>query len=112
MTISAQNDVRVTIISRIWACATVMFLISVLPTYQGQDRRTLFLPATIVLGAATSTIVVLRKVRYPQQDTLFPSEPLKEFKQRLENLEAIATSDASHWEPSSRQLDQSTLDRS
>ena len=90
MTISTQRDVRVTIISRIWASATAMFLIAIVFLGQGQERKMLFLPATIVFGAVTSTIVVLRKLRYPQYNALFPSETLEELKQRIENLEAIA----------------------
>ena len=95
MTISTQRDVRVAIISRIWAYATAMLLISILLNGQGQDRKVLFLPATIVFGATTSTIVVLRKVRYDRHDSLFPSETLEELKQRIENLETIAASDPS-----------------
>lgn len=111
MTLSTQRNVHVTIISRIWAYATAMLLISILLNGQGQDRKVLFLPATIVLGATTTTIVVLR-LRYHRQDTLFPSETLEELKQRVENLEAIAVSEAEHWEHSLKQLDQITLDRS
>jgi hypothetical protein len=112
VTISTQRDVRVTIISRIWAYATVMFLISILLNSQGQDRKVLFLPAIIVLGAVTSTIVVLRKLRDHRHETLFPSETLEELKQRIENLEAIAASDTRHWDHSLKQLEQTTLDRS
>jgi anaerobic C4-dicarboxylate transporter len=93
VTIAIQKDVRITIISRIWAYATAMFLISILLNHQAQDRKVLFLPAIIVFGAATSTVVVLRKLRY-QHDTLLPSETLEELKRRIENLEAIAASDA------------------
>ncbi|MBD2076925.1 hypothetical protein H6F86_24170 [Phormidium sp. FACHB-592] len=107
---STQRDVRVTIISRIWAYATAMFLISLLLKGQGHDRAVLFLPATIVFGAVTSTIVVLRKLRDRQHDASLPSDTLEALKQRLENLEAIATSDASYWEHSPKQLDQTTLD--
>lgn len=63
MTISTQRDIRVTIISRIWAYATAMLLISIVLN-GGRDRKVLFLPAIIVFGATTSTIVVLRKLRY------------------------------------------------
>lgn len=94
MTISTQRDIHITIISRIWAYATAMLLISILLNGQGRDRQVIFLPATIVLGATTSTIVVLRKLRYHQHNNLLPSETLKELKQRIENLEEIATSDA------------------
>lgn len=86
--------------------------ISILLSGQGQDRKVLFLPATIVFGAATSTIVVLRKLRDHRHEALFPSEPLKELKQRIENLEAIAASDARHWDHFLKQLEQTTLDHS
>lgn len=86
MTISTQRDVRVTIISRIWVHVTAMLLISILLSGQGQDRKMLFLLATIVFGAITSTIVVLRKLRDDRQDILFPSETLEGLKQRIENL--------------------------
>lgn len=95
MTISTQRDVRVTIISRIWASATAMFLIAILLNGQGHNRKVLFLPATIVFGATISTLVVLRKLRCHQYNARFPSETLEELKQRIENLEAIAVSDAS-----------------
>jgi len=86
-----------------------MLLISSLLNGQGRDRQVL-LPATIVFGAIISTIVVLRKLRYHQPDSPFPSEILEEFKQRIENLEAIAASDARHWVHSLKQFDQTTLD--
>ena len=110
MSISIQRDVRVTIVSRIWAYATVMLLISILLTSQRRDRQVFFLPATIVFGATISTIVVLRKLRHHQHDALLPSETLEELKQRIENLEAIAASDAGHWDHSLKQLDRITLD--
>ena len=106
MTISAQRDVRVMLISRVWAYATAMLLISVLLTGQGQDQKLLFLPATIVFGAVISTIVVLRKLRYDQHNTLFQSETLEELKRRIENLEAIAATDDRHWERPLNQLAQ------
>lgn len=112
MKIPTHGDVRVTIISRIWAYATAMLLISILLNGQGRHREVLFLPATIVFGAIISTIIVLRKLRYHQHDTPFPSETLEELKQRIENLEAIAASDARHWDHSLKQFDQTTLDHS
>ena len=72
-----------------------MLLISLLLNGQGRDRTVLFLPATIVFGVVTSTIVVLRTLCDRQLDALFPSGTLKELQQRVEHLEAIATSDAS-----------------
>ncbi|MBD1875024.1 hypothetical protein H6F75_16175 [Nodosilinea sp. FACHB-131] len=96
MTISTQRDVRVTIISRIWAYATAMLLISILLTGQGQDQKLLFLPSTVVFGVVISTIVILRRLRYDQHDTLFQSETLEQLKQRIENLEAIAATDDRH----------------
>lgn len=108
---STQRDIRIIIISRIWAYGTAMFLISILFKGQGHDRAALFLPATIVFGALTSTIVVLRKLRDRQPDALFPSETLEALQQRVEHLEAIATSDASDWNHALKQLDQATLDR-
>lgn len=107
MTTLNQKDIRVSIISRIWAYATVMFLISILLNSQGQDRKVLFLPAIILLGAVTSTIVVLRKLRDHQYETLFPSKKLEELKQRIENLEVIASSD--DWEHALKQLAQTKI---
>ena len=88
-----------------------MLLISMLLSGQGRDRK-LFLPATIVFGATISTIVVLRKLRDGRHNTLFPSETLEALKQRIENLEAIASSNTGHWEDSLKQLDRMNLDRS
>jgi hypothetical protein len=96
-------------VSRIWAYATAMFFISILLSGQEHDRKVLFLPPTIVFGATTSTIVVLRKLRYDQPDILFPSETLEELKQRIENLETIAASDGRHWDHSLKQLAQTTI---
>lgn len=95
MTNSTQRDVRAKIISRIWAYATAMFLINFVFLGQGQERKMFFLPATIVFGAVTSTIVVLRKLRDRQDNALFTPETLEELQQRIENLEAIVVSDAS-----------------
>ena len=89
-----------------------MLLISIVLNGQGRAWKVLFLPAAIVFGAVTSTIVVLRKVRYHQHNALFPSEILEELKQRIENLEAIAASDTGHWDHSLKQLDQIALERS
>jgi hypothetical protein len=83
--ISTQRDVRVIIISRVWAYATAMLLISILLNGQGHNRKVLFLPATIVFGATISTIVVLRKLRDHRHETLFPSETLEELKQRIDS---------------------------
>lgn len=60
-----------------------MLLISIVFNGQGQDRKVLFLPATIVFGAVTSTIVVLRKSRYHEDKALFPSETLEELRDGL-----------------------------
>lgn len=109
MTISTQRDIRVTIISRIWAFATTMLFIAILFNGQGDNRKVLFLPAIVVFGATSSTIVVLRKLRNDQQDTLLLSKTLEELKQRLENLEAIAASDDKHWDYSPKQLAQTTI---
>ncbi|MBE9179298.1 hypothetical protein IQ268_12070 [Oculatella sp. LEGE 06141] len=109
MTISNQRDVRVTLISRIWAYATAMLLISILLNGGGHARKVFFLPATIVFGATTSTIVVLRKLRYDRHDILLPSETLEELKQRIENLETIAASDVKHWDHALKQLAQTTI---
>lgn len=73
---------------------------------QGHNRKMPFLPATIVFGATISTIVALGKLRYYRHDALFPSKPLEMLKQRIENLEAIAASDAGHYNHSLKQLDQ------
>ncbi len=104
MTTLIKRDVRVTIISRIWAYATVMLLISVLLNNRGQERKVFLLPAAIVFGATTSTIIVLRKLRDRQYD-LFSSETLEELKQRIENLETIASSDDRHLDRTPKQLD-------
>lgn len=111
MSSSTQRDMRIIIVSRIWAYATVMLSISILLTSQGRDQRVIFLPATIVFGATISTIVVLRKLHHYQHDVLFPSETLEELKQRIENLEEIAASEAGRWDHSLKQPDQTTLDR-
>jgi hypothetical protein len=112
MTVSNQKDIRVTIISRIWAYATAMLLISILFSGRGRDWKVIFLPTTIAFGAAISTIVVWGKSRYHRHDDpLFPSESLEEFKRRIENLEAIAASDyVKPWESSPKQLEQSTIE--
>lgn len=75
-----------------------MFSISILLNAQGHHQTIFLLPATIVLGATISTIVVLRKLRYDRHDTPFPSEILEELKQRIENLETIAASDDRYWD--------------
>lgn len=105
-----QKDVRVTIISRVWASATAMLLIAMLLNGQGRERGGLFLSAAIVVGATISTIVVLRRVRDSPHGIPSQSEALEAFKQRIENLEAIATTGAGQWESSLKQLDQSTSD--
>ncbi len=64
MTISTQRDLRVTIISSIWVGAKAMFSTSILLNGQGQDREVIFLPATIVFGATTSTIVSIFLCKY------------------------------------------------
>lgn len=88
-----------------------MLLISIVFNGQGRDRKALFLPATIVFGAVTSTIVVLRKSRYYGDKALFLPETLEELKQRIENLEAIVTRDSEHWDQSFKQFDPTTIDR-
>jgi hypothetical protein len=111
MTVSNQKDIRVTVISKIWAYATAMLLISIFFSGRGRDWKVIFLPTTIAFGAAISTIVVWGKSRYHRHDdALYPSESLEELKQRIENLEAIAASDVKPWESSPKQLEQSTIE--
>jgi hypothetical protein len=86
------RDIRVAIISRIWAYATIMMGLSVLFGGPGRNSKVIFLPATIALGAAVSTIVVWGKSQDRQRDVLLPSSNFEELKQRIENLEAIAAS--------------------
>ena len=91
MAILNQKDVRVAIISRIWAHATVILLISPLFLGKARDTKAFFLPLTVVFGATTSTIVVLRKFRDGYNNERLTSETLRDFEQRLENLEEIIT---------------------
>ena len=93
MAILNQKDVRVTIISRIWAHATAMLLILFLLLGKVRDSKAIVLPLTVVFGATISTIVVLRKLRERGYSARLTSETLQELKQRLENLEEIVTSD-------------------
>ena len=93
MAILNQKDVRVAIISKIWAYATAMLLISFLLSGKARDSKAFFLPLTVVFGATTSTVVVLRKLRDRGYSDRLTFETLQEFKQRLENLEEIVTND-------------------
>jgi hypothetical protein len=93
MATPTPKDIRVTIISRIWAYATAMLALSILFSGRGRDWKVVLLPATITLGAAISTIVVWGKSDHHRHDILLPSENLEELKQRIENLEAIAASE-------------------
>ena len=93
MAILNQKDVRVTIISRIWAHATAMLLISFLLSGKARNSKAIFLPLTVVFGATTSTVLVLRKLRDRGYSDRLTSETLQELKQRLENLEEIVISD-------------------
>ena len=111
MVISTQKDVRVTIISRIWAYATAMLFVSALLHSWASERRLLFLPITIVFGATTSTSVVLRKLRYHRHSDQLTPETIEELKQRIENLEEIVTSDVKVLDRSLQQLNQITRDR-
>jgi hypothetical protein len=86
------KDIRVVVISKIWAYATVMMALSVLFGGPGRNWKVIFLPATIALGASLSTIVVWGKSRDRQSDLQLPSANLEELKHRIENLEAIAAS--------------------
>lgn len=93
MTTQTQKDIRVTVISRIWAYATMMLLLSILFSGRGRDWKVIFLPVTIAFGAAVSTIVVWGG-RHHRHDALLPPASLEELKERIENLEVIASSDA------------------
>jgi hypothetical protein len=92
MSDSTQQDIRIVIISRIWAYATGMIALSVLFGGPGRDWKVTLLPATIASGAALSTIVVWGKSNSRQRDFLLPDENLSALKQRIEDLEVIATS--------------------
>jgi hypothetical protein len=111
MDISTQRDIRVTIISRIWAYATAMLALSIVFSGPGKDWKVIFLPTTIALGAAISTIAVWGRPRHHRHNALPPSENLDEIQQRIENLEAIAAHDTRVWDHSLKQLEQNTGDR-
>ena len=111
MAILNQKDVRVTIISRIWAHATAMLLILFLLSGKVRDSKAIFLPLTVVFGATTSTIVVLRKLRERYSNERLTFEALQEFKQRLENLEEIVISNPELLNRSPQQIER-TKERS
>jgi hypothetical protein len=92
MSDSTQQDIRVVVISRIWAYATGMIALSILFAGPGRDWKVILLPATIASGAALSTIVVWGKSNPHQRDFLPPTENLAALKQRIEDLETIAAS--------------------
>jgi hypothetical protein len=110
MSASTQRDIRVTVIAKIWAYATGMIALSILFSGPGRDWKVILLPATIVSGAAISTIVVWGQSGYRLRDVPLTSENLEELKRRIENLEAIAASSNMPWEHSLQQLNQATLD--
>ena len=92
MSDSTQQDIRIVIISRIWAYATGMIALSILFSGPGRDWKVILLPATIASGAALSTVVIWGKSSRRRQDFLLPAETLAELKQRIEDLEEIAVS--------------------
>jgi hypothetical protein len=112
MAVSNQTDIRVTIISKIWAYATASIAVSVLFAGPGHSWKVVLLPSTIALGATISTIAIWGKSNHRRHDFLLPSENLAELKQRIENLEAIAASSDIPMEYRSIQFDRSNSHRS
>lgn len=92
MAVSNEKDIRVTVISKIWAYATVAIALSALFAAPGRSWKVILLPSTIALGATISTIAIWGKSNHRRHDLLLPSENLEELKQRIENLEEIAAS--------------------
>jgi hypothetical protein len=89
MAILHSADIRVTIISRIWAYATAMIALSLLFSGRERDWKITLLPATIAMSAAISTVVIWGKSHPHRRSTLHVTENLEELKQRIEDLEAI-----------------------
>jgi hypothetical protein len=100
MSASAQKDIRVTVISRIWAFSTGTIALSVLFSRSGEDWKAILLTAIIVSGAAMSTIVVWGRSGYRLNDGRLPFKNLEELKRRVENLEEIAAGSNLSWEQS------------
>lgn len=111
MAASTPKDIRVIVISRIWAYATAMIALSILFSGPKRDWKVIFLPTAIALSAAISTIVVWGKSNHRRHDLLLQSENLDELKQRIENLEEIAASTTVPLAHSLKQLEPTTIDR-
>jgi hypothetical protein len=112
MAVSNQKDIRVTIISKIWAYATASIALSVLFAGPGRSWKVILLPSTIALGATISTVAIWGKSNRRRHDFLLPSENLDELKQRIENLEEIATNSNMPTQYQFTQLDRTNPDRS
>ncbi len=111
MTVSNQIDIRVAIISKIWAYATASIALSVLFAGPGRSWKVVLLPSTIALGATISTMAIWGKSNHRSHDFLLPSE-MQELKQRIENLEEIVASSNIPVEYRLTQFDGTTPDRS
>ena len=112
MAVSNQTDIRVAVISKIWAYATASIALSVLFAGPGRSWKVILLPSTIALGATISTIAIWGKSNYRRHDFLLPSENLAELKQRIENLEEIVASSNIPVEYRLTQFDGTIPDRS
>ena len=112
MTVSNQTDIRVAIISKIWAYATVSIALSGLFAGPGRSWKVVLLPSTIALCATISTMAIWRKSNHRSHNFLLPSENLQELKQRIENLEEIVASSNIPVEYQLTQFDGTTPDRS
>lgn len=111
MAASNEKDIRVTVISKIWAYATASIALSVLFAGPGRSWKVILLPSTIALGATISTIAIWGKSNR-RHDSLLPSENLAELRQRIENLEEIVASSNIPVEYRLTQFDGTTPDRS
>ena len=67
MAVSNQTDIRVAVISKIWAYATASIALSVLFAVPGRSWKVVLLPSTIALGATISTIVIWGKSNYRKE---------------------------------------------
>ena len=96
-----SKDMRVVLISKIWAYATGMIAIS---TLFMPAKHSIFLPVSVASGAALSTMVIWGDRRSKNGQVL--PEQVNALKQRIANLETIAGSDGWEFQNQIKQLDQ------
>ncbi|NJO43450.1 MAG: hypothetical protein HC769_22225 [Cyanobacteria bacterium CRU_2_1] len=94
-----QKDVRISATSIIWGCATGMLAICIpLTNNSDQSHQGTIIPLAVLVAATVGTVAVWRSSPNPDFQPIEESNQVRELKQRIADLETIASVGELEWQ--------------